>query len=147
MVDINWTVFPQIINFLVLIIVLNIVLYKPIRKILLERKTKVEGLSKGIESANRQAEEKDQAFSLGIREARAKGQKEKEAMMQAAGNEEKEIIGRIMDQARADLAAVKSQVAKLRQHWRRMWTPLPMPLRRKYWGGRLNEYSWTLREA
>jgi F-type H+-transporting ATPase subunit b len=112
MVDINWTVFPQIINFLVLIIALNIVLYKPIRKILLERKAKVEGLSKGIDSANRQAEEKDEAFNIGIREARAKGQKEKEAMMQAAGNEEKEIIGRIMDQAREDLAAVKSQVAK-----------------------------------
>jgi len=112
MVDINWTVVPQIINFLFLIIALNIVLYKPIRKILLERKTKLEGLSKGIESANRQAEEKDQAFNIGIREARAKGQKEKEAMMQAAGNEEKEIIGKIMDQARADLAEVKSQVAK-----------------------------------
>ena len=50
MVDINWTVFPQIINFLILIIALNIVLYKPIRKILTERKTKVEGLSKGIET-------------------------------------------------------------------------------------------------
>ena len=112
MVEINWTVFPQIINFVFLIIVLNIVLYKPIRKILLERKTKMEGLSKGIDSASRQAEEKDKAFSIGIREARAKGQKEKEAMLQAAGEEEKEIIGRIMDQAREDLAAVKLQVAK-----------------------------------
>ncbi len=112
MVEINWTVVPQIINFLFLIFALNIVLYKPVRKILLERKTKVEGLSKDIESASRQTEEKDQAFNIGIREARAKGQKEKEAMMQAAGNEEKEIIGKIMDQARADLAGVKSQVAK-----------------------------------
>ena len=112
MVEINWTVFPQIINFIFLIIALNIILYKPIRKILLERKTKMEGLSKGIDSASRQAEEKDKAFSIGIREARAKGQKEKEAMLQAAGEEEKEIIGRIMDQAREDLAAVKLQVAK-----------------------------------
>jgi F-type H+-transporting ATPase subunit b len=112
MVEINWTVVPQIINFIVLIIALNIVLYKPIRKILLERKTKVEGLSTGIESANRKAEEKDQAFNIGIREARAKGQKEKEAMLQAAGDEEKEIIGRIMDEARKDMAEVKSKVAR-----------------------------------
>ncbi len=112
MVDINWTVIPQIGNFLLLIIILNIVLYKPIRKILLERKTKIDGLAEGIDSANRQAEEKDEAFNMGIREARAKGQKEKEAMLQAAGNEEKEIVGKIMDQAREDLAAVKSQVAK-----------------------------------
>jgi F-type H+-transporting ATPase subunit b len=112
MVDINWTVIPQIINFLVLIFVLNIVLYKPIRKILKERKNKVEGLSQGIESANRQAEEKDRAFDQGIRDARTKGQKEKEAMIQAAGAEEREITGKIMDQAREDLAAVKSKITK-----------------------------------
>jgi F-type H+-transporting ATPase subunit b len=112
MVDINWTVFPQMINFIVLIFVLNIVLYKPIRKILKERKTKVEGLSQGIESASRQAEEKDRAFDQGLRDARSQGQKEKEAMIQAAAHEEREIVGRIMDQARADLEVVKSKIAK-----------------------------------
>jgi F-type H+-transporting ATPase subunit b len=112
MVNINWTVIPQIANFLVLIFVLNIVLYKPIRRILKERKAKVDGLSQGIESATRQAEEKDQAFSQGIRDARTQGQKEKEAMIQAAGNEEREIIGKIMDQAKDDLAAVKSKITK-----------------------------------
>jgi F-type H+-transporting ATPase subunit b len=112
MVNINWTVIPQIVNFLVLIFVLNIVLYKPIRKILKERKTKVDGLSQGIESASRQAEEKDQAFNQGIRDARSQGQKEKETMIQEAAREEREITGRIMDQAREDLTAVKSKITK-----------------------------------
>ena len=112
MVEINWTVWIQIANFLILIFVLNIIVYKPIRKILLERKSKVEGLVDGIDSANRQAEEKDQAFSAGLREARAKGQKEKEAMLQAAAEEERAIIGKIMEKARAELDAVKAQVAK-----------------------------------
>ncbi|MEJ2660281.1 MAG: ATP synthase F0 subunit B [Desulfobacteraceae bacterium] len=112
MVEINWTVIPQIINFLVLIFVLNMVLYKPIRKILKERRTKVDGLSQGIESATRKAEEKDQAFNQGLRDARTQGQKEKEAMLQAAASEEREIVGKIMDQAREDLAAVKSKITK-----------------------------------
>jgi F-type H+-transporting ATPase subunit b len=112
MVDINWTVFPQMINFIVLIFILNMVLYKPIRKILKERKNKVEGLSQGIESASRQAEEKDRAFDQGLRDARTRGQKEKEAMIQTAAREEREIVGRIMDQARADLDVVKSKIAK-----------------------------------
>jgi F-type H+-transporting ATPase subunit b len=112
MVDINWTVFPQMINFIVLIFILNMVLYKPIRKILKERKNKVEGLSQGIESASRQAEEKDRAFYQGLRDARTRGQKEKEAMIQTAAREEREIVGRIMDQARADLDVVKSKIAK-----------------------------------
>ena len=112
MVDINWTVFPQIINFLILIFALNIVCYKPIRKILLERKAKVEGLTINIDSATRESEDKDKAFGIRVREARAKGQKEKEALMQAAADEEKVIVGKIMNKTREDMAAVKAQIAK-----------------------------------
>ncbi len=112
MVDINWTVIPQIINFLILIFALNIVCYKPIRKILLERKAKVDGLTVNIESTSRESEEKDKAFGIGVREARAKGQKEKEVLMQAAAEEEKVIVGKIMDKAREDMAVVKAQIAK-----------------------------------
>jgi F-type H+-transporting ATPase subunit b len=112
MVDINWTVAIQIVNFLILIFALNIILYKPIRRILLERKTKVEGLSKGIDAAGQQAEEKDQAFNDGLKEARAKGQRAKEAMVQAAAEEERKIVGKILDKARDELVAVQSQVAK-----------------------------------
>jgi F-type H+-transporting ATPase subunit b len=112
MVDINWTVIPQIINFLILIFALNIVCYKPIRKILLERKAKVDGLTVNIESTTRESEEKDIAFGVGVREARAKGQKEKEVLMQAAADEEKVIVGKIMDKAREDMAVVKAQIAK-----------------------------------
>ncbi|MGD9366965.1 MAG: ATP synthase F0 subunit B [Desulfobacteraceae bacterium] len=112
MVEINWTLFPQIANFLILIIALNIVCYKPIRKILLERKAKVEGLANGIQSATTESEERDKAFGVGLREARTKGQKEKEALLQAAGEEEQVIVGKIMDKAREDLATVKAQIAK-----------------------------------
>ncbi len=112
MVDINWTVWVQIVNFLVLIFFLNILAYKPIRKILLERKAKMDGLAEGIESVGRQAEEKDTAFSAGLKDARTQGKKEKDVLLQAADDEEKAIVGRINDQAREDLAAVKARIAK-----------------------------------
>ena len=112
MVDINWTVIPQIINFLILIFALNVVCYKPIRKILLERKAKVNGLADNIASATEQSDEKDKAFTQGVREARAKGQKEKEALLLEAGDEEKVIVGKIMDKAREDMAIVKEQISK-----------------------------------
>ncbi len=112
MVDINLTVIPQIINFLILIFAMNIVCYKPIRKILLARKAKVDGLAGDIASATEDSEEKDKAFSQGVREARAKGQKEKEALLNEAGEEEKVIVGKIMDKAREDMATVKEQITK-----------------------------------
>jgi F-type H+-transporting ATPase subunit b len=112
MVDINWTVIPQIANFLILIFILNIVCYKPIRKILLERKAKIDGLQQDIESSVQDADEKDQSFGQGIKEARTKGQKEKEALMQVALEEEKAIVAKINDQARQDLAEVKAKISK-----------------------------------
>jgi F-type H+-transporting ATPase subunit b len=112
MVEINWTLIPQIINFLILIFALNVVCYKPIRKILLERRAKVNGLTDNISSASEKSEEKDKAFTQGVREARAKGQKEKEGLLQEAGEEEKVIVGKIMDKAREDMAAVREQITK-----------------------------------
>ena len=113
MVEINWTVLPQIANFLILIFILNIVVYKPIRKILLERRDKFQGLAEGIESAGQMAQEKDQAFNSGLKEARVKGQKEKEALLQAASDEEKEIeekVRKVTEKADLFLLVVDSKV-------------------------------------
>ena len=112
MVKLDWTIAVQIVNFLVLIYVLNLVCYKPIRSILLQRKNKVEGLTKKIDSTQQEAQGKNQAFSDGIRQARAKGQEQKEQMLQAAGEEEKAIIDEINAKAKADLEAMKAKIAR-----------------------------------
>ena len=112
MVDINWTVWWQIANFLVLIYALNRWCYKPIRKILLTRKEKIDGMSSGIESASQEAMDKDKAFDQGLKDARSKGKAEKDALLQTAGDEEKAIITKINDKARQDLAAIQVQIAK-----------------------------------
>ncbi len=112
MVEINMSVIIQIINFLVLIFIMNLVCYKPIRGILKQRRETIEGLEGTIEEALKKADETNRAFAEGIRAARAKGQKEKEALIQAAAAEENEIIARINEQARAELEQVKAKIAK-----------------------------------
>ena len=112
MVNIDFSVIFQIVNFLILIWVLNIVLYKPIRGILTQRKEKISGLEKGIETLSSDASEKDDAFAAGIRKARVEGLKEKEALLQTAADEEKEIVGKITEKAQADLAEVRAKVAE-----------------------------------
>lgn len=112
MISIDGSLFIQIVNFIILIFVLNIVLYKPIRNVLLERNKKVVGLGESIETFNKDAKEKDDAFASGIRAARVKGLKEKEALLEAASEEEKKIIAKINEKAQADLAQVRSEIAK-----------------------------------
>ena len=106
------SVFIQIVNFLLIIWILNIVLYKPIRNILIQRKEKIAGLDENIETMNRDAKEKDDAFASGIKEARSKGLKEKAALLQEGADEEREIIEKINQKAQADLVEMREKIAK-----------------------------------
>jgi len=100
----------QIANFVFAIWVLNLLLYKPIRKILSQRKEKVDGLEHSIESATRDAEEKDEAFAAGIKKARSKGIDQKNALMQEATDEEKSILAGINRKAQEELEQVHDQI-------------------------------------
>ncbi|MBU2621221.1 MAG: ATP synthase F0 subunit B [Proteobacteria bacterium] len=112
MINVDKSVFIQIINFLFLIWAMNVVLYKPIRKILLQRKEKIDGLEQSIENFGKNAQEKEEAYASGIKEARVKGQKEKEALLSAAQNEEKQLIEKINKKAQEDLVQMRDKITK-----------------------------------
>ncbi|MBC2712423.1 MAG: ATPase [Desulfosarcina sp.] len=112
MVSVDGSIVLQIVNFLLLIWILNMVLYKPIRKILVERKEKMTGLQSGIDDSAQQVKSKEEAYAEGVRQARAAGQKEKEVMIQAAAEEEKAIVGKINESAQAELKAVKEKITQ-----------------------------------
>ncbi|MBT3177305.1 MAG: ATPase [Desulfobacula sp.] len=101
----------QMINFLVLLFVLNLVLYKPIRSVLLERKAKIEGMEKGAQKASKDLVAGEDAYKDGLKQARSKGLNEKQAFIEVASQEEKEIIDKINKKAQANLAEIKKQIA------------------------------------
>ena len=106
------SLFIQIANFIFTIWVLNLLLYKPIRKILNQRKEKVDGLELSIETSAKDAREKDEAFVAGIKEARSRGVEKKNALMQEADDEEKSILADINQKAQAELAQVHEKIKK-----------------------------------
>ena len=108
----DWSLFVQMGNFIVLIIVLNAILYKPIRQILIERKTKIQGYKEGIDTLQQDASESEKSFQAKISEARQQGVREKEALKQAGLDEEKQITDEINQKAQAELEAVRAQIAK-----------------------------------
>jgi len=107
----DWTLLVQIANFLILIWVLNLILFRPIRNVLIRRREKVNGLEDSIEVSRRDVQEKEEAFAAGIRDARMKGLEKKEALMAEAAEEEKKILAKINEKAQADLAEVREQLA------------------------------------
>jgi F-type H+-transporting ATPase subunit b len=92
--------------------VLNLVLYKPIRNILIQRKEKMAALENGAETSLQEAKAREEAFEQGIKAARLKGLKERDSFLQEAGEEEKRIVGEINAKAQAELVSVREQIAK-----------------------------------
>lgn len=112
MVSIDLSIIILMCNFLLLIWIMNMVLYKPIRKILIERKDKITGLEGSIIECSDQVEGQKATYVSGIKEARTKGQKEKETLLEAAAEEERAIIGKINEKAKAELAEIKEKITK-----------------------------------
>lgn len=112
MVNLDGSILLQIANFVLLVWILNMVLYKPIRKILKERADKVAGSQSQIDGALQQVQAKEDAYAEGLRQARVSGQKEKEALMQTAAEEEKAIIDAINESAQLELKAAKEKIAQ-----------------------------------
>ena len=100
----------QIANFLFLVWALNMILFKPIRKILRERKEKIENFETTIATYDQDIQEKDQAFIDGQKAARLKGMKEKETLLQEASEEESKIIADVNAKAQQEFVEIQDQI-------------------------------------
>jgi F-type H+-transporting ATPase subunit b len=109
----------QIANFLIIIWVLNIILYKPIRNILIQRKEKITSLEQNIEKLNEDTSEKNGAYLSGIKDARVRGLNEKEALLKEGSEEEKRIVEQINLKAQANLAEVREKITRDAQNVRK----------------------------
>lgn len=112
MISVDGSLILQIINFIFLIWALNMVLYRPIRKVLRQRKDRLTDLEKGLSQSSAEMIEKDEAFKKGLQAARGEGLKEKEGYLDEAAAEEQKIIHAINQKAQAELAVVRDKVAR-----------------------------------
>ncbi len=112
MISVSAFLFVQMANFILLILILNGILYKPIRNILIERKKKIQGAEQAIEVLQGNAAESEQTFQTKIGEAKTEGFQEKEALKQAGQEEERQLVDEISQKAQADLEAIRAQIAK-----------------------------------
>ncbi|MDY6906060.1 MAG: ATP synthase F0 subunit B [Thermodesulfobacteriota bacterium] len=102
----------QIVNFIVLIIVLNLVLYRPIRNVVARRQEKITGLDQSIQMFEQDAADKDNACTEGLKAARNNGVQEKNALIEEGTQEEKRIIEEIQQKTQKTIAENKADIAR-----------------------------------
>ncbi|MDY6823391.1 MAG: ATP synthase F0 subunit B [Thermodesulfobacteriota bacterium] len=102
----------QIVNFIVLIVALNLVLYKPIRNVVARRQEKLSSLDQSIQMFEQDVAEKDRACSEGVKTAKNNGVQEKNALIEEGTQEEKRIIEEMHKKTQATIAENKAEIAK-----------------------------------
>ena len=113
MITIDLTMPIQILNIMILMMVLNAILYLPVRNILAKRKEKLESLATDVDNYKKNAQLRVEEFDNKMNEARRKAKAEFDgarASAQAAGNEKLAEIRGEADKAKAEqLGTVASE--------------------------------------
>ena len=112
MITIDLTMLIQIANMLLLIVVLNAVLYKPIRAILEERQKKIGGLDEGIDQFKKNAVLRLDEFGQKMKDARTRAKKEYEAARNAALAESTEKLAGIRKEVDAQKTGQLAEIEK-----------------------------------
>jgi len=114
MITIDLTMPIQIANILILIVIMNIVLYKPVRTILIERERRISGLEKDVDEFNKNAKLRLEEFDNKLNTARSLGKDRLDSVRaeaQAAGAEKLAGIRKEAESKKAEsLAQIQSQI-------------------------------------
>ena len=112
MVDINLTLFVQMANFLVLIVILNYLLYKPILAILDKRKRRLDESEGEIKRLNATVEQKAAEYEEKLRLAKQDALGKKNEILKEAADSAKAIIDERRSKIPAMLAEFQGNVGQ-----------------------------------
>ena len=110
MLNIDGTLILQIANFLVLLVVMNIILYKPIRGILAKREEEMASRQKTIDDYQGRVKDNEDAIESGMVSARKEGYLEKESLKTQGQEEEKGVLQEAGAAVERKLTAAKQEI-------------------------------------
>jgi len=106
-VSLDYSLGIQIVNFLLLIFILNVLLYKPILGMIDRRKIQLEESESEIKRLQESVEQKMAAYEEKLRQAKA-----------AAVEQKNEIIGQGAEEAKTVIEGVRAELPGIMEHFR-----------------------------
>jgi F-type H+-transporting ATPase subunit b len=112
MIDINISLLYQLINFIVLLIALNFILFKPIRQIMQEREQGISSALEDAKAAQNRMQSLLEHYNASLAESKQKAASAYNAIYQQGLDAQRDMIsaertkaGEMLDKARAEIAA------------------------------------------
>ncbi len=111
MIKLDWTLFLQFANFMILLVVLNVLLFRPLRNAMADRKATIDGNLAKARAMDEQIQSQVAEYEAKLQEARLRGTQERTALRQSAQTEEASLLGAANEKASQRLKILKEQVA------------------------------------
>ncbi|OGR29178.1 MAG: hypothetical protein A2139_12890 [Desulfobacca sp. RBG_16_60_12] len=110
MIDIDWTLYAQIINFLLLVFLLNVVLFRPIRNALRERQAKLLAQEAEINLLTDQNRSLEDEILEELAAARRAGAGARETLKQEGAQAEATLLEEVKRQVEVEWATVEKKI-------------------------------------
>lgn len=110
MISVDWTLGLQFLNFIILLIILNKLLYRPLKKIMDERRETITSSHAAAKDLEADIDEKMQRYQQQLSDAKIQANEERNKVKKAANDEEAKILAEAHGNATTRLQAIKAQV-------------------------------------
>jgi len=110
MIDIDWTLFAQIINFLLLVFLLNVVLFRPIRNVLRDRQAKQSAQAAEINLLADKGRSLEDEITEELAAARRAGAGARETLKQEGAQAEATLLEEVKRQVEVEWATVEKKI-------------------------------------
>ena len=115
MIDINVSLFMQLANFLILLIILNVILFKPIRQVMKEREQGISSALGDAKTAHERMQSMLDGYNTALAEAKQKAATTYNSIYQQGLDAQRDMIasertkaGEALDKARAEISAAST---------------------------------------
>lgn len=112
MINIDITLFIQMVNFFILLFIMNMILYRPIRRLVAQRNQHIGEQEELIAQADADALAAGQEFDDKIQGARSLGRQKVQELKEAAYQYEKDLLQRAGEQAAVQVEEMRNKVQK-----------------------------------
>jgi F-type H+-transporting ATPase subunit b len=110
MIDIDWTLYAQIINFLLLVFLLNVVLFRPIRNAIRDRQAKLLAQEAEINLLTDQNQSLEEEVLEELAAARRAGAAARETLKQEGAQAEATLLDEVKRQVEVEWATVEKKI-------------------------------------
>jgi F-type H+-transporting ATPase subunit b len=110
MIDLDWTFFAQLVNFLIILTVLNLILFRPIRGIIKKRAEVMSEKLGSIEAFTAQAESKLENYKASLSGARVEAQQLRVSLKAEGAEAEAAVLSKAGAEAAEKVAAARKEI-------------------------------------